>query len=348
MGIFRNELRQNYAKQEGDIMATIRKRGDKYRVEVSKNGIRKSATFKSKTEATLWGIEEENKIELQKKGLQPDTLFIDVIRRYQKEVTPTKRAIKQEYNRINRLITHHGWLVDKYIADITTADLETYLNLLLENVKESTARREISIVSNIFTYAYERWKYITQNPMMGLAMPANAKPRTQRFSDEDIEKIISFSGYRNGIKGLRQRVAAAFLFAIETAMRAGEISNLTWDDVSFEKRTAFLSLTKNGSSRTVPLSKEAIRILKQLEEIKSDDSVFGINSKVIDRQFRIIRRNTDLLDLHFHDTRREALSRLAKKVDVMTLAKISGHKDIKILLNTYYAPDMSDVANLLD
>ena len=54
-------------------------------------------------------------------------------------------------------------------------------------------------------------------------------------------------------------------------------------------------------------------------------------------------------DLHFHDTRREALSRLAKKVDVMTLAKISGHRDIKILLNTtYYAPDMSDEAELLD
>ena len=49
-------------------------------------------------------------------------------------------------------------------------------------------------------------------------------------------------------------------------------------------------------------------------------------------------------DLHFHDTRREACSRLAKKVDVMTLAKISGHRDIKMLLNTYYAPDMKEVA----
>lgn len=329
-------------------MATIRKRGDKYRVEVFKNGIRKSSTFKSKTEATLWGIEEEKKIELQQKGLQPDTLFVDVIRRYQREVTPTKRAIKHENNRINKLIANHGWLVDKYISDVTTEDLEHYIKLLLENVKESTARREISIISNIFTYAYERWKYITQNPTVGLIMPSNAKPRTQRFSDEDIEKLVEFSGYRDGIKGLRQRVAAAMLFAIQTAMRAGEISNLTWSDVSFEKRTAFLPLTKNGSSRTVPLSKEAIRILKQLEEIKSDDSVFGINSQIIDRQFRAMRKNTGLLDLHFHDTRREALSRLAKKVDVMTLAKISGHKDIKILLNTYYAPNMSEIAGLLD
>ncbi|HHF5474929.1 TPA: tyrosine-type recombinase/integrase [Haemophilus influenzae] len=41
--------------------------------------------------------------------------------------------------------------------------------------------------------------------------------------------------------------------------------------------------------------------------------------------------------LHFHDTRRKALTRLSKKVDVMTLAKISGHKDISILQNVYYA-----------
>ena len=51
---------------------------------------------------------------------------------------------------------------------------------------------------------------------------------------------------------------------------------------------------------------------------------------------------------NFHDTRREALTRLSKKVDVMTLAKISGHKDISILQNVYYAPDMAEVAELLD
>lgn len=54
-------------------------------------------------------------------------------------------------------------------------------------------------------------------------------------------------------------------------------------------------------------------------------------------------------DLHFHDTRRTALTRLAGKVDVMTLAKISGHRNLRILMNsTYYAPDMGEVAALLD
>lgn len=51
--------------------------------------------------------------------------------------------------------------------------------------------------------------------------------------------------------------------------------------------------------------------------------------------------------IYISTTQEEALSRLAKKVDVMTLAKISGHRDIKILLNTYYAPSMEDVASLL-
>lgn len=50
-------------------------------------------------------------------------------------------------------------------------------------------------------------------------------------------------------------------------------------------------------------------------------------------------------DLHFHDLRREALTRLAAKVDVLTLAKISGHRDLRILSSVYYRPSMQDVAD---
>ena len=46
-------------------MATIRKRGDKWRVEIYKNGVRKSKTCATKAEATLWGAEEEKKMGLQ-------------------------------------------------------------------------------------------------------------------------------------------------------------------------------------------------------------------------------------------------------------------------------------------
>ncbi|HHE9505709.1 TPA: site-specific integrase [Haemophilus influenzae] len=116
--------------------------------------------------------------------------------------------------------------------------------------------------------------------------------------------------------------------------------------MNFEKRTAFLPMTKNGTSRTVPLTKNAIAILERLKsEIGDEGLCFDIKSNVLDATFRKLKKREYL---HFHDTRREALTRLSKKVDVMTLAKISGHKDISILQNVYYAPDMAEVAELLD
>lgn len=59
------------------------------------------------------------------------------------------------------------------------------------------------------------------------------------------------------------------------------------------------------------------------------------------------RAKVGLDDIHFHDTRREALSRLAKKLDVLTLAKLSGHRDTRILLNVYYQVKADDVADML-
>lgn len=95
-----------------------------------------------------------------------------------------------------------------------------------------------------------------------------------------------------------------------------------------------------------------MEIIKNLALIKTQDCdlIFQLNTRSLDANFRILKERAGLAeaDLHFHDTRREALSRLSEKVDVMTLAKISGHRDIKILLNTYYAPKMEDVVKLLD
>ena len=48
------------------------------------------------------------------------------------------------------------------------------------------------------------------------------------------------------------------------------------------------------------------------------------------------------------DLRREATTRLAKKLDVLTLAKVTGHRDLRVLSRVYYAPDMGEVAERLD
>jgi integrase len=134
------------------------------------------------------------------------------------------------------------------------------------------------------------------------------------------------------------RVGAAFLFAIETAMRAGEICALTWDNV-FEKHM-HLPVTKNGYSRDVPLTVEASRIIEQLKPVtETEPTVFAVSARSVDALFRKAKKRALIEDLHFHDSRREALTGLAEIFDVMELARISGHRDLRIVQNVYYAPE---------
>ena len=328
-------------------MATMRKRGDKWRVEIYKSGIRKSKTCKTKAEATQWALEEEKKLELQEQGLQPETVLADVVERYLREVTPTKRGIRHETLRLNKFARHP--MCNKFIGDVTRKDFELWIAEREKEVSGESIRRELSTIRNIFNVAVERWNYIEKNPMIGLVLPKGSEPRTQRYSDEEIERILFVSGYNDTLKTIRARSGAAMLFAIETAMRAGEICGLTWDNVNLDKRTAYLPMTKNGTSRTVPLTRNAVAILERLKkEIGNTGLCFQLDTRSLDAAFRKIKKMAMCEHLRFHDTRREALTRLAKKVDVMTLAKISGHKDIRILQNVYYAPNMEEVAELLD
>ena len=60
--------------------------------------------------------------------------------------------------------------------------------------------------------------------------------------------------------------------------------------------------------------------------------------------FRKCRDKLMIEDLHFHDARAEALTRLARRVDVLTLARISGHKDLRVLSEHYYRETAADIA----
>jgi integrase len=140
------------------------------------------------------------------------------------------------------------------------------------------------------------------------------------------------------------RAFHAFLFAIETGMRAGEIAGLEWDGVNLGKRVARLTHTKNGRPRDVPLSKEAVRLLEVLPEL---EPVFGLSSRQLDALFRKVRDKAGADGLTFHDSRHAAITRLSKKLDVLALAKMVGHTDIKMLM-VYYDESAEELARRLD
>ncbi len=101
------------------------------------------------------------------------------------------------------------------------------------------------------------------------SLDRNQIARTRRPSDEEIERICMWCLYDKDTvpKLKKQRVALAFLLAVETAMRAGELCSLNWDDIDFDGLVAYLELTKNGYSRDVPLSKKALKLFYQLKSV---------------------------------------------------------------------------------
>ena len=127
-----------------------------------------------------------------------------------------------------------------------------------------------------------------------------------------------------------EKIKPIVLFAIETAMRRGEILSLEWRHVDLESRTAFLPETKNGDSRTVPLSEKALNILRELP--LESDLVFATTSNSLRMAFDRALKRAELGDFRFHDLRYEATSRFFEKnLNVMEVSSITGHKDLRML-----------------
>lgn len=332
-------------------MATIEKRATgQYRARVRKGEVKVSETFRTKAEATAWAARIESDLAAGKRGAAPNRTFGELLERYIEEVIPAKRGARPDTLRLLRIARDEA-LANVRLPDLGPEHFAAWRNRRLLEVSPNSVRREWGSLSHACSIAVREWRWLPENPMSRVEKPAQTAARTRRVHPDDIERLLLATGYQHEVPNPTQmaRVGAAMLFAIETAMRAGEICGLTWEHVDFSRRLAHLPMTKNGHPRDVPLSKEAIRILKQQEQIKiAEEPVFQIKAASLDALFRKAKARALIDDLHFHDTRREALTRLAARVDVMTLAKISGHRDLRILQNTYYAPDMGQVAALLD
>lgn len=334
-------------------MATLTKTKYGWRAQVRKKNISKSGTFRTKAEAQAWALDIEAKILRGEYHSQiPKITFSDLLNKYLTEVSPTKRSYREEAYRLIRLMSMP-------IGKVRLPDLEErhfieWRDARLAQVSHASVLREWNTLSHVLTVAVNDWKFLKEHFLKNLKKPSPPKERNRRYSDFEIEALTTAGGFDFAYAPLtvQSRTAAAMLFAIETAMRAGEICRAKWSDLNENTRILHIPLTKNGHPRDVPLSGRAMEIVENLKRIKSDDEelIFQIKTASLDANFRKIKERAGLADadLHFHDTRREALSRLSQKVDVMTLAKISGHRDIKILLNTYYAPKMEQVVHLLD
>lgn len=328
-------------------MAYIRKLpSGNWRVEVECAGARLSQTFPTKREAQNWGTAEEAALLAGKRGQFPGKTLADAIDRYVREVTPGKATSRTEALRFAALVRDYPAIVSQPLAALQPASLASWRDDRLRTVTPGTVQREMNSLSHLFTVARKEWRWMGESPLLSVRQPGDNPPRVRRISAMEVLRIVRRLGYRRGRpQSVSAQVGLMFLLALRTAMRAGELHQLGDATVNLDRRVATVKHKTQhltGRPREIPLTRAAARLMMPLAG--SGAQWFGVTQQSRDALFRKACGALLIEDLHFHDARAEALTRLSRKVDVMTLARISGHKDLRVLMSAYYRESAEDIA----
>lgn len=319
-------------------MASIRKRGTTYTAEVRRQGIYLSDTFTTKAAAQAWATKAEADILAGKRGQVGDKTFADLLDEYARRVSPTKKGGRWESIRIE--LFKRDQVASINLRDLTPAAFADWRDRRLQSVSAASVRREWVLMSHALNIAMKEWCWIHSNPMKDVRRPAPPEARDRRISQDEIDRLLHVLGNNKGTS--TWRVGQAFLFAVETALRAGEICALNWSDIHIDKRFCSIRSGKTAAaSRDVALSQSAIEILLGIGT--TEGSAFCLKTSQIDALFRKAKAKAAVDDLHFHDSRHEAITRLSRKLDVLALARMVGHRDLK-MLQVYYNESAEDIA----
>ncbi len=312
-------------------MAYIYKNGRRWRAQIDRAGVRLSETFDTKREAELWAAEQETDIVNGRRGNIPDKPFADAIIRYRDQVSPHKKGAAWEVKRLNAALDDPIALVP--LRSFASNHAAEWRDRRLRTVTGATVNREWNLLSHVCTVAVKEWRWLRENPFSNVRRPAQGKSRDRLPTPEEVEELKIAAGYPG--PGLSAKVMAAFLFACETGMRMSEICALE----RIEGRVARLEDTKNGDARAVPLSAEALRIWQE-------SGPFHMEPSRMEALWRKIRGKTTVQDLHFHDSRHHAATRLAQKLHVLDLCRVMGWRNPKQAM-VYYNLSAEDIAGKL-
>ena len=309
-------------------MATFRKRNKKWQAIVRHKDIGTTTrSFISKTNALRWVREQEERLETGVYGrLEPSRVTLgDLLKRYSQEITPAKRGAETEQRRLQRLIRDPLSLLT--VDQLNSPVIAGFRDHRLQDGTRA-CQYDLVLIRHCLNIAINEWGLmLASNPVDRVKMPPSSPARQRRLEVGEFEKLKAVSG------GTRNpHIWPIIVFAIETGMRRSEILGLTWDNIDLERRIAFLPITKNGSSREVPLSARAFEVLRQ-QQSKKIDHPFPVKANAFRLAWDRLRARASLVDFKFHDFRHEALSRFFEMgLSIPEVALISGHRDVKMLM----------------
>ena len=325
-------------------------------------------TFKDKASARRF----KEFIELNPERRSSRLTLTDLLLMYRDSETMKKRGIKQESLRLESLARRD--FAQLRLDKITRQTMQRFADMRAqeinpqtgEQISSATLIREFATLSAVFHWAIDRG-FMLDSPVRGVHLPKAPEHRERVATAEDIERLLTVSGWdmKTPPENSSQLVIAAFLFSCRTGMRAGEILKI--EEAWIEDKVIHLpaSATKTNTKRDVAIGKDAMKILNLVRQARGAE-LFSMRDNTRDELFRRMRERAGLgivrdskgnvirEALHFHDGRATFATWAASpdprtgapRLDVMALARQTGHRDLKMLMR-YYRQTAQEIAERL-
>lgn len=333
-------------------MASFRRHKNGWRAEVFKAGIRKSMVWQTKAQAQSWAASVEAEIVEKRFNNYPRKTLSEAFQKYAQD-HKIERADRLRLGKFERLFPT---LASKVLSEITVADVVAWRDARQKEVKPNTIRREVNQISQIVSTAAKEWLWCDpKTPWLEAPRPKASPARSRRASWREIKLLLRNFGYATlkPPENQMQKVAWLFLMTQHTALRAQEARLLEIRDIDLNHNVLTIrkhKTDKDVGQRVVPFTRKAARLFKVLisdAKASKRTRLVEIGAASLDALFRKTRDRVMIEDYHFHDSRADALTRLSRRVDVMELARISGHKNIQLLYDTYYRTRPQEIAKKL-
>lgn len=326
-------------------MASLRKRGDKWQVQLRLKGTGPvTRSFPFKKDALHWAKVQESKLRLGEYAPHDEkhtnSTVADMLVRYADEDVGKKRSADYERIMIRALLRTD--LAQVRLSGISSRPFARYRDKRLRSVGPAVVRRELVILQHMFETAIREWGYtFLKNPISQVKKPKEPPSRNRRL--EPHEEQLLFDGCNGSTVTYLKPI---IVIALETGMRRGEILRIEHNHINESLRTLRIPITKNGHPRTIPLTGRALATLQGLSAAE-DRRLFPVTPNAFRLSWERLRRRADITDLHFHDLRHEAISRFFEwGLSVAEVALISGHRDVRQLFR-YTHLRAEDVARKL-
>ena len=230
------------------------------------------------------------------------TTVAALLDRYAREVLSQQKGGDRELSRIRLLSEHLG---QYSLLALSSSMIAQYRDMRLASISRrgtitspQTVKHELSLLTRALKKGQHEWGMTLPAglPTALVKMPKLPQARDRRLQgDEESRLLAECANAQN------TWLLPVVRFAIETAMRAGEIvetkgktdengerpiqsTGLLWKHVDLNRRVALLPETKNGTARTVPLSSTAVDVLRGLPR-SLDGKVFGATYEAIHLSF---------------------------------------------------------------